>query len=58
MATFKEWYEGQDEFGYRCDRFIDLLNANGDGEPNLDLIEEFLQQAYNQGYFHAEAQRV
>lgn len=58
MATFKEWFEGQDEFGYQCDRFAHDLEQYQIGEFTLSDIEDWLERAYNQGYFHAEKQRV
>ena len=57
MATFKEWFEGKDDLGYRCDAFIDLLEQYAAGEGDLYDIEAWLQTAYNQGYFHAMSQK-
>ena len=51
--TFDQWFEEQENYSYRCDRFIDLLDLYVKGEAVLPDIEDWLREAYNQGYFHA-----
>lgn len=55
---FDEWFEEQENYSLRCDRFIDLLDQYAKGEPVLPDIEEWLRAAYNQGYFHAISQTM
>ncbi|NBO69864.1 MAG: hypothetical protein EBU66_04130 [Bacteroidetes bacterium] len=58
MATFEDWFEGEENYSLRCDRFIDLLDRYSNDKSLLPDVEEWLRTAYAQGYFHAMQQQM